>query len=141
MTKLLSKLDLTTKPEKPTDKLTQRRNKLLDRLATQKEMARCLLESEVFTAYREVNQLDEESGQQIKVKVPKRIKPWFYKLQEQYFLEVRYGSKSLELAKNKHAIAIGDKSRLIEVIELIIEAVKVGELDTQLAAIKRVGQK
>lgn len=141
MTKLLSKLDLTTKPEKPTDKLSQRRNKLLDRLATQKEMARCLLENEVFAAYREVNKLDEESGQQIKVKVPRRIKPWFYKLQEQYFLEVRYGSKSLELAKNKHAIAVGDKSRLIEVIELVIEAVKVGELDTQLAAIKRVGQK
>lgn len=141
MTKLLSKLDLTTKPEKPTDKLTQKRNKLLDRLATQKEMAKCLLENEVFTAYREVNQLDEETGQQIKVKVPKRIKAWFYKVQEQYFLEVHYGSKSLELAKNKHAIAVGDKSRLIEVIDLVIEAVKVGELDTQLTAIKRVGQK
>ncbi|QIR13568.1 hypothetical protein [Shewanella aestuarii] len=141
MTSLLSKLELTAKPQQPTDKLTQRRNKLLERLTTQKEIIRCLLNNEVFSAFREVSKLDELTGQSIKEKVPRRVKPWFYKIQDQYFLEVRYGAKPLELAKNKHAIAVGDESRLNEVLDVVIDAVKAGELDTQLAAIRRVGAK
>lgn len=141
MTKLLSKLDLTTKPEQPTDKLSQRRNRLIERLAEQKELAKCELEGTEYTAYKYITKVDAETGSKARVKVPKRLKQWFYKVRDYYFLEVRYGSKSLELAKNKHAIAVGEKSRLTSVIDTVIEAVAAGELDQQLSAIKRVGQK
>lgn len=140
MPKLLSKLELAVKPEHPTDKLTQRRNRLIERLAEQKELVKCELEGTEYKAYKYITKVDSETGDNVKVKVPKRLKQWFYKVQDQYFLEIRYGSKSLELAKNKHAIAVGDKSRLTSILDTVIEALKAGELDQQLLAIKRVGQ-
>lgn len=143
MTKtLLSSLEITTRPlTSNRDPLTQRQTKLIDRLEVQREMAKCLLENEVFTAYKEQLVTDEETGNKTKIRVPKTIKPWYYIVKGQYFIDVRYGSKSLELLKGKYAIAVGAKERLIEVISTIIEAVKAGELDQQLLAIKKVGQK
>lgn len=44
------------------DPINQRRNKLIQRLEVQREMAKCLIENEVFNAYKEVMKVDEETG-------------------------------------------------------------------------------
>ena len=131
MTKtLLSTLNITTRPiANNSDPIIQRQTKLIARLEEQREIARCLLENETFSAYKEVTVTDDE-GIKSKVKAPKKIKSWFYSVKGSYFLDIRYGSKALELAKNKYAITVGAKGDLLKVIDTVIDAVRTGELDT-----------
>jgi hypothetical protein len=60
------------------------------------------------------------------------VSPWYYKRNNQYFFEVRYGNKPLELSKGNHAIEIGEQENLVPTIETVIEAVVAGELDPLL---------
>ena len=123
------------------DPIIQRRNKLIERLEVQREMAKCLIENEVFTAFKEVMKIDEETGNKQKVQVPKQIKPWFYLYDGQYYTTIKYGAKTLELNKGLHAITVGDKNALTSVYDTVIAGVQAGELDSQLLAIKAVGKK
>ncbi|WNC72492.1 hypothetical protein RGQ13_00535 [Thalassotalea psychrophila] len=143
MTKsLLSTLSITERPvTQSNDPIIQRQNKLIGRLETQLEMAKCHIENEVFTAYKEQWITDPLTKVKSKVRVQKRVKAWFYQVKGNYFMEVKYGSKSLELAKDKYVITIGEQDKLIPTIELIIDAVRAGEFDTHLSKIKRVGVK
>jgi uncharacterized protein DUF6641 len=141
-TKLLNQLTITAKPAKT--KLTsieRRREKLLKKLNEQQEMAKCLLENVEFTAYKYKNITDLETGAKNKVKVPKRIRPWFYECKGVYFLEIKYGSKSLELQKNRTAITVGAKEKLPTVLAIVTESVLAGELDQQLNAIQAPARK
>jgi hypothetical protein len=130
-------LKFTTKPKADVvEPTTVRRNKLIQRLNEQRAMITCLLENEVFTAYKEVLVLDEQSGEKRKVKRPKRIRAWFYQSADKYYFEIKYGTKSLELQKNKPAIEVGSKDNLLTTINTIIDAVKNGFLDAQLLQVK-----
>lgn len=134
MTKsLLSSLKVTSRPEKTSDNpLLKRREKLLSKLDQQLAMANALINGETYTAYREKWQKNPETGQQEKVQIPKNVAKWFYKRNNQYFLEVRYANKALELSKNNHAIEVGEQDNLVATIGTVIEAVVAGELDTLL---------
>ena len=99
-------------------------------------MAQCLLENTEFKAYKDVFIVDDETGEKRKVKRPKRIRPWFYQSADKYYFEVKYGTKSLEIQKNKPAIDVGNKDELLTVIDTIIDATKQGFLDAELKAVK-----
>lgn len=58
-----------------------------------------------------------------------------------WIFEVQYGNKELELAKGKVAIAVGERCRLLEVIDKVIEAANAGEVDALLMTVKRLGSK
>ena len=77
---------------------------------------------------------DPETGERTKVRVPKKISPWYYKRNNTYFLEVRYANKPLELSKGMHAVEVGNKTNLLPTIDTVIEAVIAGELDIVLTA-------
>ena len=47
---------------------------------------------------------------------------------------VRYGSRVLELAKNKYAVEVAAEVDLIKTLDVIKTAVLAGELDTQIDA-------
>ena len=82
-----------------------------------------------YVAVREVAQKDA-LGNTVFVEKQKRIKQWFYTNNgKNWFLEVRYGNKALELAEGKTAIAIQSKDKIVRTIEKIIEAVIAKELD------------
>ena len=130
-------MSLTTKPEKvKLSPIEKRRSKLLLKLTEQQEMVKCLLENTEFTAYKFKQILDPATNIKSKVKVPKRIRSWFFELKNIFYIEIKYGSRSLELSKGKTAITVGEKENLLPILNTIIEAVKTGELDSQLAAIK-----
>lgn len=130
MTKsLLSTLTTVSRPEKSTTPEAKRRDKLINRLQVQLEMATALVNGESYTCYKEKWQKDEETGQQEKVKIAKKVSPWFYAKGGKYYLEVRYANKPLELSKGNHAIEVGDKERLPRVIQTVIDATTNGELD------------
>jgi len=113
-----------------------KRAKLIIRLTEQRSMVQCLLNNTEYTAFKDVYIVDEESGEKRKVKRPKRIRPWFYQSADKYYFEVKYGTKSLEIQKNKPAIDVGNKDELLTVIDTIIDATKQGFLDTELKAVK-----
>ena len=48
------------------------------------------------------------------------------------YLTVRYGSKPLEFEKGKAAILLKDQAKLVATLEMLIVAVRAGELDEQL---------
>ena len=51
---------------------------------------------------------------------------------------MRWGSKLLELQGDKTAIALGDKTKIVPVLDKLLQAVRAGELD---AAIEQVNNK
>ncbi|MDX2370860.1 MAG: hypothetical protein QNK36_21070 [Colwellia sp.] len=130
-------LTFTTKPKvEAVNPIEVKRAKLIIRLNEQRAMVQCLLNNTEFTAYKDVYIVDEESGEKRKVKRPKRIRPWFYQSANKYYFEVKYGTKSLEIQKNKPAIDVGSKDELLTVIDTIIDATKQGFIDTELKAVK-----
>jgi hypothetical protein len=133
MTTLLSSLKLSTRPEKTSDNpILARREKLLKRLDQQLAMATAHIAGETYTCYREKFQKNAETGIQEKVRIPKNVAKWFYKRGGQYYLEVRFANKPLELSKGNHAIEVGEVESLATVIKTVIDAVVAGELDALL---------
>lgn len=119
------------------DPKQQRRNKLV----TQLEQQRSLALDPNFVVPRQ-KWVKQENGDKQLVSSPKRVKRWWKEDGSgNCFLVVRYGSKPLALAAGKHAIAVGAKDKLVEVIDMVIAAAKAGELDEQVAAMQKVGQK
>jgi hypothetical protein len=136
MTKsLLSKLKVTTRPESTkANPLLSKRERLLTKLDQQRKMALCYVNDEVYTVYKEKWVNDQETGERTKTRIAKNVRPWFYKRNNCYFLEVRYANKPMELSKGMHAIEVGIKTNLLPTIDTVIEAVIAGELDAVLTA-------
>jgi len=135
MTKsLLSTLKVTTRPENSkANSLLSKRERLLAKLDQQRNIARCYVNEEVYTVYKEKWTNDQETGERSKTRIAKNVRPWFYKRNNCYFFEVRYANKPLELLKGMHAIEVGNKTNLLSTIDTIVEAVIAGELDTVLS--------
>jgi len=131
MTKsLLSSLKLSARPEKVQENpLAKRRERLITQLDVQKDMIQAQLDGERFTAFKEKWQINPETNKKELIRIPKKVLPWFYKNNGQYYLEVRYGNKPIEIKKGKQAIEMDDFKSLMPIIELVIKAVLAGELD------------
>lgn len=113
-----------------------RRVKLLAKLDEQLAMATAFVEGKPFCVMRKVWGTNQEDGSRHKIEREKRLNAWYWQDgADKYLFEVRYGAQTLELAKGKRAIEVGDKSKLINVINTVIEAVKGGELDMALSSV------
>jgi len=141
MSTLLGSLKLAQKPEnKNSNPLIKRRERLLAKLDEQKAMATALIAGETYTCFKEKWQVNPDTQVREKTKVARNIKPWHYKRNNQYFLEIRYGNKPLELQKGLHAIQVGELENLVPTIDTIIAAIVAGELDELLVPIAPVGK-
>jgi len=130
MTNILNKLTLTneTKQAPIIDKTVLRREKVVTNLLEQADIAKAMLEGKDYVAMRTVQ--DEQGNS---VEKAKRVKKWFFNNgTAEWFLEVRYANKTIELAKNKNAFTVANKGELVETIELVASAVGNGELDTAI---------
>ena len=71
-----------------------------------------------------------EHGNQRKVEVAKRVKRWWSAgVDGKVNLVVRYGSKPLEFAKGKNAIALDTEADVADTLRKVRDAVELGELD------------
>jgi hypothetical protein len=76
---------------------------------------------------------DADTGARVSKQVPVRIKPWFWTGEKgETLLAVSYGSRQIELIKGKTAVEVGDQANLCTVLDVVIAAVKNGELDVQI---------
>lgn len=115
------------------DPTTHRRNKLIERLRQQIELAK----DPTYTLTRQKWVTDGQGGKQL-VQQPKRVRPWWKQDSAgNVVFAVLYGAQKVEFEKGKAAIAVGKKEKLIPTIETVIEAVSAGELDTVLATMSK----
>ena len=112
-----------------------RRNKLANQLWEQIELARASAEGKTFAPIRMRNVKDKLTGERRTVEAAKRIKQWWFVADNgRVCLQVRYGTRVLELAKGKNSIEVGSGSELLAVLETVKKSVELGELDTQIEA-------
>ena len=115
--------------------IVQRRNKLSNQLWEQIELARASAEGKTFAPVRMRNVKDKLTGERRTVEAAKRIKQWWFVAENgRVCLQVRYGTRVLELAKGKNSIEVGSGSELLSVLETVKKSVELGELDTQIEA-------
>ena len=78
--------------------------------------------------------ITDDEGKQTKVEVAKRVKRWWTaSVDGKINLVVRYGSKPLEFAKGKNAIALKSKEDVEPTLRKLKLAVLGGEFDEMLA--------
>lgn len=117
------------------DKPTVRRNKLLAKLDEQILAAQAALNGEEYFGKKTITETDED-GTKTTTTVPKRVNKWFYTNNgTEWLLEIKYGNRVLQLAKDKTAIVVGDLANMVTVIEQVKVAVEAKELDNVIEAV------
>ncbi len=108
------------------DPTLARRNKFL----TQLEQQLALAQNENYVVHRQ-RWVKQQDGSKQLVESPKRVKRWWRTdAAGNCFFILRYGNKLVPIADGKSAIAVGERSNLAAVIEMVIAAAKDGELDS-----------
>ncbi|MDH7804915.1 MULTISPECIES: DUF6641 family protein [unclassified Rhizobium] len=116
------------------DPVQRSREKMIAALAEQKQMAEAKIAGQAFTPTHVVRKKNAE-GVRVEVEAPKRVRQgWFTDGNGKVFFALRYAGKTIEFAKDKNAVEIGELSALPKVIDTLVEAVRAGELDAQLTA-------
>ena len=126
----ITKLKLvSSKRERNLSPILMRRQKLSSKIEEQIEIARCQKNGTLYAPKR-LKTVTNEAGERVVVETTKRVKEWFWTTPNNKInLSIRYGSKTLELAKGKNAIELGSQDELIETLALLQQVVIGGELD------------
>ena len=125
------------RPETAQGRIFVRRRKLAEKIDQQINLA----DDAAFIATKIVTVTDE-NGNQHRREVAKRIKRWWIvNADDTVQLTVRYGSKPIELAKGKNAIACANVAEVGTVLSKVKEAVLKGELDTALNSVTAIARK
>ena len=135
MGKLLSSLTIVqAKRQSLADPIVFRRMKLIRKLDEQINLANAVLNGATYVVKRLKNIKNEQNGEIRSFEVIRKVRPMFFKAtNNKLCVQVRYGSKVVELAKGKNAIQVDDEKTLVKVLETVRSAVFDGELDEQIA--------
>ena len=115
--------------------IVQRRNKLSNQLWEQIELARASAEGRTYAPVKLRNVTDKATGERTRVESVKRVKQWWFVADTgRVCIQVRYGTRVLELAKGKNSIEVGSGTELLAVLETVKKCVEAGELDAQIEA-------
>jgi predicted nicotinamide N-methyase len=127
---------VTAKRPQLASPIVQRRNKLSSQLWEQIEFARASAEGKTYAPLRMRTVTDKQTGERKTVEAAKRVKQWWFVADSgKVCLQVRYGTRVLDLAKGKNSIEVGSGSELLSVLETVKKSVELGELDTQIEAV------
>jgi hypothetical protein len=117
------------------DSIVLRRNKLSNQLHEQIELARCQADGKAYAPTRLRSIKDKHTGERKLVDSVKRVKQWWFVADNgRVCLQVRYGTRMLELAKGKNSIDVGTVADLLPVLATVKKCVEAGELDAQIDA-------
>ena len=112
-----------------------RRIKMVKRLVEQRELATAVAAGVAYRPEKTRTVKDDATGERKTVVVNKRVKQWWFATDDNRIaLTVRYGSQILELARGKFSVDVLNLDQLVPTIDVLIQAVRAGELDTQIAA-------
>jgi len=128
------KLVAAKRPQAATP-IVQRRNKLSNQLFQQLELARCLSEGKTYAPTRLRNIKDKLTGERRTVEAVKRVRQWWFVADTgKVCLQVKYGTRIIELAKGKNSIEVGNAAELMTVLTAVKSAVEAGDMDAQIDA-------
>ena len=128
----LRSLTFTTIPKIGANPTLDRRSNIIARLEEQK----LLLNDPKYV--RTVRTWVKKDGQFMPFDRQQRVLPWWRANADgSYVFFVRWGGKPIEFEKGKNGIAIGSLDKIPLVIDILITAVRNGELDAQLAQVKK----
>jgi hypothetical protein len=134
-TSILSTLKFST-AKKPAQlsPVQNRRNKLCKKLDEQIAIAMGKKNGSIYTANKIVTFVNERGEEEV-TEVAKRLREWFFMTDSgKLALTVRYGARTLELAKGKTAIEVADFDELLVVLSKLKEACNAGEMDAIIDA-------
>ena len=113
----------------------QRRNKLIKALHEQIQLANCVVNGTIYAPTKQKKVTQADTGERVTVSVPKRVKQWWFVSDSgKLMLSVKYGAKTLELAKGKNAVEVVDTAAVLETLGLLRQAVEAGEMDAAIDA-------
>jgi hypothetical protein len=128
----LKSLTFTTLPEIGANPTLDRRTNMIARLEEQK----LLLRDPNYI--RTLRTWVKKNGKLTPVDKQQRVLPWWrVSADGSYVFFVRLGLKPIEFEKGKNAIAVPSLDKIPLVIDILITAVRNGELDQQLAPAKK----
>ena len=132
---VFSKLKLVASlKERNVSPIVARRNKLAGKIDEQLLFATAQRDGQIYAPKRLKNVTDKVTGERKTVEATKRIKEWYWTNSiGKIHLCVRYGSKTLELAKGKNAIELNSGDELLATLATLKDAVIAGELDDAIA--------
>jgi hypothetical protein len=132
----LAKLKLiASKRTQATNPVQHRRNKLAVKIAEQIALATAQSEGRMYAPTKLRTVTDSATGERRTVETVKRVKEWFWTADTgKVNVSIRYGAKTLELARGKNAIELANASELVTTLETVRDAVLAGELDVQIEA-------
>jgi hypothetical protein len=123
--------------KKPTmfDPIVMRRNKLVAKIDEQIALANAIDAGSSYAPTRTKLVANSTTGLKERVAVQKRVKEWFWRANsDKLVLSIRYGARTLELAKGKNAIEVASYAEVAAALKLVRNAVELGELDDALFA-------
>jgi hypothetical protein len=124
------------KREKGNSPQHARRQKLSTKLDEQIQLAKAQQSGAEFSPVRVRTVKDEVTGQNRKVEVPKKLKPWWWTDEKgKLCITVRYGARTLEIVEGKNAIETDSIADVITSLQVIRTAVDSGELDKRIDAV------
>ena len=113
--------------------VVKRRYKLGNKLWEQIQLARSQFLDEPFSLTKMKTVKNIDTGMTETITVNKRIRPWWFNSDTgSLCFSIKYGTKTIELAKGKPSIEVTTKEELISTLELVKLAVEAGELDQQI---------
>jgi hypothetical protein len=127
---VIAKLKLvSSKRDRNLSPILVRRNKLAAKIEEQLQLATAQKEGRLYAPKR-TRAVTNELGERVAVETTKRVKEWFWTTPaNKIHLSVRYGSKTLELAKGKNAIELNSGDELLATLSMLKDAVIAGEFD------------
>jgi len=126
------KLVSAKRPQSATP-IVQRRNKLSSQLWEQIELARASADGRTYAPIKLRNVVNKVTGERTRIEAPKRVQQWWFIAETgRVCLQVRYGTRVLELAKGKNSIEVANGNELLSVLETVKRCVEAGELDAQI---------
>ncbi|MBT5526457.1 MAG: hypothetical protein HOK21_20410 [Rhodospirillaceae bacterium] len=138
---ILSKLNLTdmTRSKMIASPEARLRHKLLSALEEQIAAATADKNNEPYVKRASRFVTDQETGERVKRDVPVQFRRWWWTdaSNSKTYIQLRYGNRPLDLAKDKPTIELKSVDDLVATFEQIHKAVADGELDTVLMAAKK----
>jgi len=111
-----------------------RKMKLLKKLDEQIGLATAQKKGELYSVKRLKTVKDEASGASTQIEVQKRINAWFWTDNNKTLVQIKYGTRVLELQKGKNTIECTSADDLLKVLAMVKSSVASGELDAVIEA-------
>lgn len=122
------------------DPVIARREKLIAGIAEQKLVLEAMLRGETY-AVPVKRWRNNEAGERMQVEDTKRIRPWWFEQDNGWYVQVRYGSRVLNISGKNNSVFVPQLQDIAAVLDAFQSAAEAGELDKAvLLAMKGIKQ-